>query len=195
MESGRQAADLFTDMDFTTQVLPTGGLPVVYAQAPGESDRTILLYNHYDVQPEDPIELWTSAPFEATERGGRIYGRGSSDDKGQLVSRIAALRAVWEVLGHFPCRVKVMVEGEEEIGSPNVESFIQEHQELLAADGCVWEFGGVNDEGRPESSGSTWPAVYRMRVQTLRLDLLRQRSQYAKRRWRSSERSQPSGRG
>src|SRR5215469_1503889 len=130
-EAADHVARLLSPLGFTTQILPTGGFPVVYAEAPGESDRTILLYNHYDVQPEDPIELWTSSPFEATERDGRIYGRGCSDDKGQLISRIAALRAVQDVLGGFPCRVKFMVEGEEEIGSPHVESFIQENKEML----------------------------------------------------------------
>jgi len=170
-EAADHVAGLLSPLGFTTQILPTGGFPVVYAEAPGESDQTILLYNHYDVQPEDPIELWTSPPFEATEREGRIYGRGSSDDKGQLISRIAALRAVREVVGGFPCRVKVMVEGEEEIGSPHVESFVQEHKDLLAADGCVWEFGGVNDEGRPEIHLGLRGLLYiEMRVRTLGLD-------------------------
>jgi acetylornithine deacetylase/succinyl-diaminopimelate desuccinylase-like protein len=170
-EAADHVAGLLNPLGFTTQILPTGGFPVVYAEAPGESDRTILLYNHYDVQPEDPIELWTSPPFEATERDGRIYGRGSSDDKGQFISRIAALRAVREVLGQFPCRIKVMVEGEEEIGSPHVESFVQEHKDLLAADGCVWEFGGVNDEGVPEIHLGLRGLLYiEMRVRTLGLD-------------------------
>jgi acetylornithine deacetylase/succinyl-diaminopimelate desuccinylase-like protein len=170
-EAAAHVAGLLAPLGFTTQVLPTGGFPVVYAEAPGDSDRTILLYNHYDVQPEDPIELWTSPPFEATERDGRIYGRGSSDDKGQLISRIAALRAVREVVGGFPCHVKVMVEGEEEIGSPHVESFVQEHKDMLAADGCVWEFGGVNVEGSPEIHLGLRGLLYiEMRVRTLGLD-------------------------
>jgi len=153
------------------QLVPTAGFPVVVGRCQGAGDNSLMIYNHYDVQPEDPAELWTSPPFEATERDGRIYGRGSSDDKGQLISRIAALRAVREVLGRFPCRVKVMVEGEEEIGSPHVESFIQEHKDLLAADGCVWEFGGVNDEGHPEVHLGLRGLLYiEMRVRTLALD-------------------------
>jgi acetylornithine deacetylase/succinyl-diaminopimelate desuccinylase-like protein len=170
-EAADHVAGLLHPLGFVTQVLPTGSFPVVYAEAPGDSDRTILLYNHYDVQPEDPIELWTSHPFEATERDGRIYGRGCSDDKGQLISRIAALRAVRDVVGRFPCRVKFMVEGEEEIGSPHVESFVHEHKDLLAADGCVWEFGGVNDQGTPEIHLGLRGLLYiEMRVRTLGLD-------------------------
>src|SRR5215469_9805286 len=87
------------------------------------------------------------------------------------MSRIAALRAVREVLGHLPCSVKVMVEGEEEIGSVHVESFVEEHQDLLAADGCVWEFGGVDDEGRPLMTLGLRGLLYiELRVRTLSLD-------------------------
>ncbi len=170
-EAASHVSTLLAALDLETSILSTGGFPVVYAEAPGEKQRTMLLYNHYDVQPEDPVELWTSPPFEATEREGRVYGRGSSDDKGQLVSRIAALRAVREVLGHLPCRVKVMVEGEEEIGSPHVESFVEEHRDLLAADGCIWEFGGVDHEGRPVLYLGLRGLLYiEMRVRTLSLD-------------------------
>jgi acetylornithine deacetylase/succinyl-diaminopimelate desuccinylase-like protein len=170
-EAASYVSSLFAGLGFESQLMPTAGFPVVYAHAPGQSSRTLLLYNHYDVQPEDPVDLWTSPPFEAVERAGRIYGRGSSDDKGHLMSRIAALRAVREVLGHLPCGVKVMVEGEEEIGSTHVESFVEEHQDLLAADGCVWEFGGVDDEGRPMMTLGLRGLLYvELRARTLSLD-------------------------
>ncbi len=170
-EAASHVGRLLAAAGFDVRIMPTGGFPVVYAEAAGASNRTILLYNHYDVQPEDPVELWTSPPFEATEREGRIYGRGSSDDKGQLISRIAALRAVAEVLGGLPCRVKIMVEGEEEIGSPHVEPFVEEHRDLLAADGCVWEFGGVDHEGHPLVHLGLRGLLYvELRVRTLSLD-------------------------
>jgi acetylornithine deacetylase/succinyl-diaminopimelate desuccinylase-like protein len=110
----------------------------------------MLLYNHYDVQPAEPLDLWESPPFELTERDGRVYARGVSDDKGQLISRLAAIRAVRAVTGGLPERVKFLVEGEEEISSPSLETFVEENRELLAADACVWEFGGVDPDGRPE---------------------------------------------
>jgi acetylornithine deacetylase/succinyl-diaminopimelate desuccinylase-like protein len=170
-EAAAHVSALLAAEGFQTQIMPTKGFPVVFAEAAGANERAILLYNHYDVQPEDPIELWTTPPFEATERDGRIYGRGVSDDKGQLISRIAALRAVREVLGHLPCRVKVMVEGEEEIGSPNVEHFVEEHRDLLAAGGCVWEFGGVDHEGHPVIYLGLRGLLYvELRVRTLTQD-------------------------
>jgi acetylornithine deacetylase/succinyl-diaminopimelate desuccinylase-like protein len=142
--------ELLEAAGFAAQVLPTDGFPVVYADSGAGGDKTLLCYNHYDVQPPKPLELWASPPFEPAERDGRLYARGISDDKGQLISRIAALRAVRAVTGGLPARVKFLVEGEEEISSPSLEPFIAHQRELLAADACVWEFGGVDNEGRPE---------------------------------------------
>ena len=144
-------AELLTEAGFVAQVLPTSGFPVVFADsgAHATSPKTLLCYNHYDVQPPEPLDLWNSPPFEPTERDGRLYARGVADDKGPLISRIAAMRAVRAVTGSLPSRVKFLVEGEEEISSPSLESFIEQQRDLLAADACVWEFGGVNEEGRP----------------------------------------------
>ncbi len=151
-EAAECVADLLRDAGFEAQVMPTSGHPVVYADAPaaGKGSRTLICYNHYDVQPPEPLELWVSPPFEPTRRDGRLYARGISDDKGQLVSRIAAIRAVRGVTGGLPARVKFLVEGEEEISSPSLEPFVEQQRDLLAADACVWEFGGVDHEGRPE---------------------------------------------
>jgi acetylornithine deacetylase/succinyl-diaminopimelate desuccinylase-like protein len=146
-------AELLTASGFAAETMPSGGFPVVYADSETAADpstRTLICYNHYDVQPPEPLELWDSPPFELTERNGRVYARGVADDKGQLISRIAALRAVRSVTGGLPCRVKFLVEGEEEISSPNLLPFVQRHRDLLAADACVWEFGGVDHEGRPQ---------------------------------------------
>ena len=109
----------------------------------------VLCYGHFDVQPPEPLELWDSPPFEPTVRDGKLFARGVSDDKGQLVSRLAALDAVRAVRGGLPARVKFVVEGEEEVGSPHLEQFVAQHRDLLAANYCVWETGGVNHLGQP----------------------------------------------
>ncbi len=134
---------------FTVRAYPGEVAPVLVAEA-GDGPRTLLIYNHYDVQPEDPVELWDSPPFTLTERDGRLFGRGASDDKGELVSRVAALRALKaQHGGTLPLRVRWLIEGEEEVGSPTLERFVEEHAEELRADGCWWEFGTIDPAGRP----------------------------------------------
>ena len=122
--------------------------PLLVAEA-GEGPCTLLIYNHYDVQPEAPLDLWDSPPFTLTERDGRLYGRGASDDKGEFVSRLAAIRALRAKHGTLPLRVRWLIEGEEEVGSPSLAAFVKQHADELKADGCWWEFGGVSEEGRP----------------------------------------------
>jgi acetylornithine deacetylase/succinyl-diaminopimelate desuccinylase-like protein len=120
------------------EVLETDGLPVAYGSwlhAPGAP--TILIYGHHDVQPADPEELWVTPPFEGTVRDGKIFGRGSVDDKGQVLMHLAALEAHLAVNQRLPLNVKVVVEGEEEIGSPNFEAFLAKHKEKLACDVAV----------------------------------------------------------
>jgi acetylornithine deacetylase/succinyl-diaminopimelate desuccinylase-like protein len=132
------------------RVMPTARFPVVYGEVGGTSPATVLCYNHYDVQPAEPLELWHSDPFEPDLRDGNLYGRGVGDDKGHIVCRLAALDAVRAVTGAVPCGVKFLIEGEEEIGSGSLDAFIAEHRELFRADGCLWEFGGVDFEERPQ---------------------------------------------
>jgi acetylornithine deacetylase/succinyl-diaminopimelate desuccinylase-like protein len=120
------------------EVLETDGLPVAYGSwlhAPGAP--TVLVYGHHDVQPEDPVALWTSPPFEGTVRDGKIYGRGSVDDKGQVLMHLAAIEAHLRTRGSLPINVKVVVEGEEEIGSPSFEAFLAREKERLACDVVV----------------------------------------------------------
>lgn len=116
----------------------------------GSGPFTLVIYNHYDVQPEDPIDLWTDAPFALTERDGRLYGRGAADDKGEFVSRLAGWRAF---RSHFPdplpFKLIWIVEGEEEIGSPSLVRFLEERFPDTKADLCWWEFGEVDKSGRP----------------------------------------------
>jgi acetylornithine deacetylase/succinyl-diaminopimelate desuccinylase-like protein len=134
---------------FEVQVMPTGGAPVVFGDRKGRSDKTLLIYNHYDVQPPEPLELWDSPPFEPTLRDGKLYARGASDDKGQLVARLFALDALLNEIDELPCRIKFIIEGEEETSSVHLHDFIEKNQDLLVADGCVWEFGGVDHREIP----------------------------------------------
>ncbi len=120
------------------EVLETDGLPVAYGSwlhAPGAP--TILIYGHHDVQPADPFELWTSPPFVGTVRDGNIFGRGAVDDKGQVLMHLAALEAHLRINGRLPLNVKVVIEGEEEIGSPSFEAFLAREHERLACDVAV----------------------------------------------------------
>ena len=126
-----------------------GGPPVVLAERAGASDRTLLVYNHYDVQPPEPLELWSSPPFEATRREGKLSGRGVSDDKGHLTARLLALDALLATRGELPCRVKFVIEGEEEVGSVHLPAFVRANRERLAGDACLWEFGAVDERGVP----------------------------------------------
>ena len=130
------------------RIMETDGHPVVYAEA-GGGERTLLSYGHYDVQPPEPLELWESEPFEPTIRDGSLYARGVADDKGDVLARIQALRLYQEEHGPLPFKLKFLIEGEEEVGSPSLAPFVHANAELLSADACLWE-GSMKDEaGRP----------------------------------------------
>ena len=124
-----------TDAGLAAKVMPSNHHPAVYAEWMGAPGRpTLLCYGHYDVQPPDPLELWTSPPFEPVQRGDALYGRGASDDKGQLFVQICAVESLLKADGRLPINVKFFVEGEEEIGSPRMLPFIKKHRQLLRAD-------------------------------------------------------------
>ena len=125
--------------------------PVVYGEVRSKKNphKTILFYNHYDVQPEEPLELWNDKPFSGKMRGNKIYGRGSADDKGELITRIKAVEAFIKTTGDVPCNIKFLVEGEEEIGSMHVEEYLKRYQKKLSCDGIIWEFGYVDEKDRP----------------------------------------------
>ena len=129
----------------SVRTIATPGNPVIYGEwlgAPGA--QTVLVYGHYDVQPPDPLEKWTSPPFTPTVRDGRLYARGVSDDKGPMLIPIKVAEACFRVMGALPLNVKFMFEGEEEIGSRHLDAFIGEHRAMLAADvilsadGAMW---------------------------------------------------------
>jgi acetylornithine deacetylase/succinyl-diaminopimelate desuccinylase-like protein len=148
-ECAQLVAQLLEARGFQAQIMTTRGQPVVYAERSGSTDRTLLFYNHYDVQPPDPLDLWQSPPFEATRREGKLYARGVCDDKGHFITRLAAIDAFLESAGELPCNIKFVVEGEEEIGSVNLPEFIRNNLGLLQADACIWEFGAVDHEETP----------------------------------------------
>jgi len=119
------------------EVLPTAGHPVFYAEKHVSPELpTVLVYGHYDVQPPEPFELWETPPFEPSERGGRAYARGANDNKGQFFAHLKALELM-SALGGPPCNIKFMIEGEEEVGSPNLRAFCEQNQELLKADALL----------------------------------------------------------
>ncbi len=144
-------ADMMEDVGIKTQILPTsGGPPVVYGELKGNSPYTLMFYDHYDVQPPEPLELWKSVPFEPVVKDGRIWGRGVADNKGNIAARLAAIKAFLKVRGSLPVSLKFCVEGDEEIGSPHLEAFVKAQRSLLQADGCIWEGAGVNWGGQPQ---------------------------------------------
>jgi Acetylornithine deacetylase/Succinyl-diaminopimelate desuccinylase and related deacylases len=132
------------------QIMETEGHPVVYADwLDAVGLPTILIYGHYDVQPEDPVDLWTTPPFEATIRGENLYARGASDDKGQIFIHLKAIEAFLKNGGTLPVNIKIIFEGEEEIGSDNLPKFVSEHKDLLKADVIVISDSGMFAKGVP----------------------------------------------
>jgi len=148
-EVAEHIAGVLRTMGMETQVIQTSGWPMVFAErAGGVGAPTVLLYGHYDVQPPDPLDAWISPPFEPTIRDGRLYARGVGDNKGQHFANILALEAWLTVHGELPCNVKVLLEGEEEIGSPRMPEFVEAHRDLLQADLVITSDGPVDESGR-----------------------------------------------
>jgi acetylornithine deacetylase/succinyl-diaminopimelate desuccinylase-like protein len=150
-EMANLTAEMLRGVGFSVRLVPTDGAPVVLGQISGSSQRTLLLYNHYDVQPVDPLDEWTTPPFEPDERDGKLYSRGTADNKGAIVSRACALEAYLAHRDALPVNIVWVIEGEEEIGSPHLGQFVRQYDDLLRqAYGCVWESGGRNARGRYE---------------------------------------------
>jgi acetylornithine deacetylase/succinyl-diaminopimelate desuccinylase-like protein len=166
------AAESLEKRGFDVQLIPTEGSPVVFGERKGRHDQTLIAYDHYDVQPPEPLELWETPAFEPTVRDGRLYARGVADNKGNFVARLHAIDAILESEGELPCNVKFIVEGEEEIGSVHLEPFIKAHQALLAGDVCVWEVGGVDHENFPiQMVGLRGICYVELRVRTANQDV------------------------
>jgi acetylornithine deacetylase/succinyl-diaminopimelate desuccinylase-like protein len=132
------------------RLIETSGNPIVYGDWLGApAAPTVLCYGHYDVQPVDPVDLWESPPFEPTIRDGRMYARGATDDKGQLFAHFKAIEAHLLGTGRLPVNIKMIVEGEEEVGGANIGQFVRGHREFLAADVVVISDGAMFDDGVP----------------------------------------------
>ncbi len=146
LECAQLTRDLLKEAGLKAELVPLrGGPPVVFGELSSRaSKKTLVFYNHYDVQPPEPLELWQSDPWAAEIRAGKIYARGASDNKANIVSRLAAIEAFLETRGDVPCHIKFIIEGEEEIGSPHLAQFIREHRGRLRGDGAIWEFGGLD---------------------------------------------------
>ena len=148
-ECAELVGEMLKQRAFSVEIMPTEGAPVVYAERKGKRDKTLMFYNHYDVQPPEPLEEWDSPPFEPAIRDGKMYARGVSDDKGHIVSRLHAIDAILDSEGELPCNIKFVIEGEEETSSVHLHEFIEVNQTKLAADACIWEFGGVDHREVP----------------------------------------------
>jgi acetylornithine deacetylase/succinyl-diaminopimelate desuccinylase-like protein len=144
-------ADRMRDAGLEVAIHDTPGHPVVLGEwrGAGENAHTVLIYGHYDVQPPEPLDEWISPPFEPTEREGRVYARGSADDKGQLYMHVKAVEAHLAATGKLPVNIILLAEGEEEVGSTHLVPFVEEHAELLACDTVVISDSNMFAEGLP----------------------------------------------
>jgi len=131
--------------------LKKGVAPLVYGEVKSKKNnsKTLMFYNHYDVQPAEPFDLWDDPPFSGILKGNKIFGRGSTDDKGELVTRIKAVEAYLKTTGDVPCNIKFVIEGEEETGSAHIEQYLKKYTKKFACDGVIWEFGYVDSKNRP----------------------------------------------
>lgn len=148
-ETGQFLSEWLNGLGLETELIPTAGWPVVCGRrndAPGKP--TVILYGHYDVQPPDPLEEWISPPFEPTIRNGRLYARGVGDNKGQHSAQLFAIESLLACSGTLPCNIIVLLEGEEEVGSPNMPEFVRTHKDKLAADLVIISDGPVDVSGR-----------------------------------------------
>jgi len=137
------------DVGITTEIIPTPRHPVVYGELLKPGAPTVLIYGHYDVQPPEPLELWHSPPFEPTIRDGRIYGRGTSDNKAQLFTYLKTVETMKATFGELPISLKFLYEGEEEIGSPNLKPFCEQNRDRLAASLTYYSDSHIHESGRP----------------------------------------------
>ena len=125
--------------------------PIVFGEIKSKKNpnKTLMFYNHYDVQPVEPFDLWDDPPFSGKIKGNKIFGRGSSDDKGELITRIKAVEASLKTTGDVPCNIKFVIEGEEETGSAHIDQYLKKYKKKFSCDGVIWEFGYVDSQNRP----------------------------------------------
>jgi acetylornithine deacetylase/succinyl-diaminopimelate desuccinylase-like protein len=149
-ECAEMLAGMMEQSGVHAQIFQTKRHPVIFGEVRNPAaSKTLLIYGHYDVQPPEPLDLWDSPPFDPQIREGRIYGRGTADDKGQLFAHLKAVEALLKVHGKTSSNVLFLFEGEEEISSPNLGPFIEAHMEMLAADACLVSDAPKHESGRP----------------------------------------------
>jgi len=171
-ECANMVAEMLRARGFTAEIMDTEGAPVVFGERKGKSSKTLLFYNHYDVQPPEPLELWETPPFEPSLREGKLYGRGVSDDKSHITSRLLAIDSLLDTDGELPCNVKFIIEGEEETASVHLHEFIVKNKEKLKADACIWEFGGVDHRDVPmQYLGLRGICYVELSVESLEIDV------------------------
>ena len=131
--------------------LKKGVAPIVYGEIKSKQNpaKTLMFYNHYDVQPAEPLDLWDDLPFSGTRKGNKIFGRGATDDKGELITRIKAVEACLKTTDDVPCNIKFVIEGEEETGSAHIEDYLKKYKKKFSCNGVIWEFGYVDSKNRP----------------------------------------------
>ena len=131
--------------------LKKGVAPIVYGEITSKQNpnKTLLFYNHYDVQPVEPIDLWNDPPFSGVKKGNKIFGRGATDDKGELITRIKAVESYLKTTNDVPCNIKFVIEGEEETGSAHIEDYLKKYKNKFSNDGVIWEFGYIDSKNRP----------------------------------------------
>lgn len=172
-EVGALLLDMLRKLGLEAESIPTKRHPMIlgrWEKRPGAP--TVILYGHYDVQPPEPLELWLSPPFEPTIRDGRIWARGIGDNKGQHFAQLMAIEAHLTVAGTLPCNVIVLLEGEEEIGSPHIADFVREHRAKLKADLVVTADGPLHPSGAPiVTFGVRGVASFELRAKTASRDM------------------------
>ena len=131
--------------------LKKGVAPLVFGEVKSKTNnsKTLMFYNHYDVQPAEPFDLWDYPPFSGKIKGNKIFGRGATDDKGELITRIKAVEAHLKTTGDVPCNIKFVIEGEEETGSAHIDQYLKKYKKKFSCDGVIWEFGYVDSKNRP----------------------------------------------
>lgn len=171
--AGQWLADRFRESHLRTEVIPTNGNPLVFAETPAVPNAPVaLVYGHYDVQPAEPLELWDTPPFEPTIRQGNVYARGATDDKGQVLTHVQSVLSLLRAGHTLPLQVKFMIEGEEEVGSANLERMLPELAEKLACDVVVISDSSQFADGQPAITyGLRGIATYELRVEGPRQDL------------------------
>jgi len=163
----------FQSLGLKVEKIPTAGNPLIYAESPPVPDMPVaLVYGHYDVQPVDPLSEWLSPPFEPTRRNGNLYARGATDDKGQMLTHIKGAEAWLKTTGKLPIQLKFLIEGEEEVGSANLDSFIAAQKEKLACDVVVISDSSQFAPGKPAITyGLRGIAYYELRLTGPKQDL------------------------